>query len=277
MGGKPMSFPKTPVGWIAFSAIVISFFLVATSDNPVVFSVGFPLIIIIVLLVGLTLDVFTGDRSKGKAAVDQIKRNLSDKRLLLRALLRGILTVLWPIAFAVDVITIAWKSRSSLLSFTGRASRKMYWRTIFLYFAWAFTTMVIQVFIVDTTKEVSQFAYYTTLIVAVGPIIASAPAIGVRRLHDINKSGWWLLLFYLVPAACLGLLNLTAVSQNTRDLLVTFLFLPATIWAFIDLGCRRGTLGPNKYGTEPTPLKEAGPVAPQNATDPAQPRPARGS
>jgi len=107
-----MNFPKILVGWIAFSAIAISVFLVATSDNPVVFSVGFPLIIIIVLLVGLTLDLFTGDRPKRKASAAQIKRNFSDKGLLLRALLRGILTVLWPIAFVVEIITIAWKSRS---------------------------------------------------------------------------------------------------------------------------------------------------------------------
>jgi hypothetical protein len=160
-----MNFPKTLVGWIVFSAIAISVFLVATSDNPVVFSVGFPLIIIIVLLVGLTLDLFTGDRSKRKAAAEQIKLNFSDKGLLLRALLRGILAVLWPIAFVVEIITIAWKSRS--FSFTGRASRKMYWRTIFLYFAWVFTTMVIEVFILvltqrDTNEGVPPFAYYTT-------------------------------------------------------------------------------------------------------------------
>jgi len=81
--------------------------------------------------------------------------------------------------------------------------------------------------------------------------VFGAPAIGVKRLHDINKSGWWLLLFYLVPAVCLGIEQLTVVPHSTRALLLTFLFLPVAVWAFIELGCRRGTRGPNKYGVDP--------------------------
>jgi uncharacterized membrane protein YhaH (DUF805 family) len=197
----------------------------------------------------------TGDRSKRKAAAEQIKRNLSDKGVLIRAVVRAVSAFLWPIALAIEVATLAWKARSFLLSFEGRVSRKMYWSTLFLYFAWAAATALTQAMIVgltqgDTKEGVSPFAYYTTLIIAVGPIIASAPATGVKRLHDINKSGWWLLLFYLVPAIWVAILNLTAVPQDIRHLVLAFLFLPVTVWAFIDLGCRRGTRGPNKYGID---------------------------
>jgi len=48
--------------------------------------------------------------------------------------------------------------------------------------------------------------------------------IGVRRLHDMDKSGWWI-LFLLVP-------GLNAV------LLLVLLF-------------RRGTAGPNRFGDNP--------------------------
>jgi uncharacterized membrane protein YhaH (DUF805 family) len=192
-----------------------------------------------------------------QAAIEQMKRNLS--QALLGSLLRGISTVLWPITFPFYLAIIAWKSRSLWFSFEGRASRKMYWLTLFLYFAWAITTAIIRSIILEqfqgkqTNEGVSQFVYYTTLIAVVGPIIASAAAIGVKRLHDINKSGWWLLLFYSFPAAFIGIgmLNLIAMPQDIQAVLTVFLFLPLTVWTFIELGCRRGTRGPNKYGVDP--------------------------
>jgi uncharacterized membrane protein YhaH (DUF805 family) len=272
--GEPMYLPKTPVGWIGMSVLAGLLFWVGISDNSFVSLYGYLIIIygiLVFALIGIAAALLNLDRSKRQAAVEQMRRNLSQKGVITGVLLRGVSVVLWPIAFAVDIITIAWKSGS--FSFRGRASRKMYWRTIFLYFAWAFTTMMIEVFILaliqrDTNESVPPFAYYTTLIIAVGPIVASAPAIGVRRLHDINKSGWWLLLFYLIPAAFTAIEKWTAMPQTARAFLLFFLVLPVTIWAFIDLGCRRGTLGPNKYGLDPsakpsrppplTPLREPG-------------------
>jgi uncharacterized membrane protein YhaH (DUF805 family) len=250
-----MNLPKTTVRWIGLSVIVILVFLVTISDNPLVSFAGLPVIIIVLVLVGLAGELLTGDRARRKAAVEQIKRNFSDKKLLIRAAVSAVSVFLWPVVLAIEVATLAWKARSFLLSFEGRASRKTYWNTHFLYFAWAATTALTQAMILgltqrDINESVPPFAYYTTLILAIGPIVASAPAIGVKRLHDINKSGWWLLLFYLVPAIWVGILILAAVPQNVRGLVLLFLFLPVTVWAFIDLGCRRGTRGPNKYGVD---------------------------
>ena len=253
-----MNLPKTPVGWIGMSVLAVLFFWVAISDNPLVSVYGFLIIILVILifvLIRLAAALLTGDRFKRQAAVEQMNRNLSEKGVLTGALLKGVSAVL-PITLVFDVATLAWRSRGFLFSFEGRASRRMYWRTLFLYFVWATTTALTQAMIVgltqgDTKQSVPPWAYYTTLIIAIGPIIASAPAIGVKRLHDINKSGWWLLLFYLVPAVCLGIEQLTVVPHSTRALLLTFLFLPVAVWAFIELGCRRGTRGPNKYGVDP--------------------------
>lgn len=61
------------------------------------------------------------------------------------------------------------------------------------------------------------------LVVFVAAIWASL-AINVKRWHDRNKSGWWVLLS-LVPLA--------------------------NIWAFIETGFLRGTEGPNNYGPDP--------------------------
>ena len=50
-------------------------------------------------------------------------------------------------------------------------------------------------------------------------------AIGVKRYHDRNKSGWWVLIA-LVPVI-------------------------GGLWYLIECGFLRGTAGPNQYGADP--------------------------
>ena len=45
----------------------------------------------------------------------------------------------------------------------------------------------------DTMFGVALIAYI--------PLIVSGLAVGIKRLHDRDKSGWWLLLFYLGAAS----------------------------------------------------------------------------
>jgi uncharacterized membrane protein YhaH (DUF805 family) len=54
----------------------------------------------------------------------------------------------------------------------------------------------------------------------------------IKRLHDRGKSGWWLLIFWALPAVAIGVIWL---------------------WAVLELGCLGGTEGPNAYGPEPLP------------------------
>ena len=62
---------------------------------------------------------------------------------------------------------------------------------------------------------------------AVVNLLLSWPAIAVavKRWHDRDKSGWWVLIV-LLP-------------------------LIGGLWALFDNGCLRGTVGPNRYGPEP--------------------------
>jgi hypothetical protein len=59
-------------------------------------------------------------------------------------------------------------------------------------------------------------------------------AVGVRRLHDVDRSGWWLLLAF-IPLV------------GTIILIVWF--------------CTRGTPGPNRFG--PDPLSGIGQITPR--------------
>ena len=58
------------------------------------------------------------------------------------------------------------------------------------------------------------------------PLVWASLAIQVKRWHDVDKSGWWVLINF-VP--CIG-----------------------GLWALIENGFFRGTIGPNQFGPDPT-------------------------
>jgi uncharacterized membrane protein YhaH (DUF805 family) len=80
----------------------------------------------------------------------------------------------------------------------------------------------------------------------------SSLALGVKRLHDRDKSGWWILLFYIVPEVLNGAVQ-TTDSQGVV-LVGTIASVVIAIWGFIELGCLRGTAGPNRFGPDPLVL-----------------------
>jgi uncharacterized membrane protein YhaH (DUF805 family) len=81
-------------------------------------------------------------------------------------------------------------------------------------------------------------------------------AIYVKRLHDRDKSAWWLLVYY---GPTLLLFALVAASPRAVDihsvapLLVTLVFpsILFLLWAFIELHFLRGSEGENRFGPDP--------------------------
>jgi len=76
--------------------------------------------------------------------------------------------------------------------------------------------------------------------------------VATKRMHDRNRSGWWLLLVYGPPAALA--IAIERLHWNPAlpvlGIALDVLVLPAA-WAFVELFCLRGTPGPNRYGPEP--------------------------
>jgi uncharacterized membrane protein YhaH (DUF805 family) len=98
--------------------------------------------------------------------------------------------------------------------FTGRARRSEYW-----YFTLFFILVFVALIFVDVFTgmyDVESGRGLTSTIFTVVSIVPSI-AVGVRRMHDINKSGWYL----LIP-----------------------------IYSLI-LCCTDGDKGPNEYGPDP--------------------------
>ena len=77
-------------------------------------------------------------------------------------------------------------------------------------------------------------------------IVAGFASTGVRRLHDRGKTGYWLLLYYLLPSM---------MAKNAGLDAVGFIFGLVTIgiliWALVDLGILPGEAGSNTFGPNP--------------------------
>jgi len=72
-----------------------------------------------------------------------------------------------------------------------------------------------------------------------------------KRLHDRDKSGWWLLAFCALPVA---LSYINDVESTGLPQLFQLAKLVFSIWGFVELGCLQGTAGPNRFG--PSPLAD---------------------
>jgi uncharacterized membrane protein YhaH (DUF805 family) len=70
--------------------------------------------------------------------------------------------------------------------------------------------------------------------------------LGIRRLHDIGKSGWWLLLS---PAACLGLVGFMTNPEAGFDLMFWLGLAICLILVFFF--CQDSQPGESKYGPNP--------------------------
>jgi uncharacterized membrane protein YhaH (DUF805 family) len=74
-------------------------------------------------------------------------------------------------------------------------------------------------------------------------------AIGIKRLHDRNKSGWWMVLFFIVPPLLEKLWDW--LDNPTAAILVSLLVAVLSVWSFVEIFCLRGTRGPNRFGSDP--------------------------
>jgi len=83
-------------------------------------------------------------------------------------------------------------------------------------------------------------------------------AIGIKRLHDRNKSGWWILLFYFGPSVLAGIGN--SSYNDAVALVLNLASFVIAIWGLVELGFLRGTVGSNQYG--PDPLDPVAPPVP---------------
>ena len=108
------------------------------------------------------------------------------------------------------------------VNFSGRAVRSEYWY-------WAlFGMIVVVVFgVIDELLNpgTQMGAFSVANVIVMLALVLPGLAVSVRRLHDIDFTGWWVLLGFTIIGA----------------------------FVLIYWACQRGTLGPNRFGPDPMP------------------------
>jgi uncharacterized membrane protein YhaH (DUF805 family) len=113
-------------------------------------------------------------------------------------------------------------------SFEGRASRKDYWLRTFLPIFGISLVLMILSGGMSATNEPSPliFVYFLWMLFSLWPSLA----VTVKRLHDRNQTGWWILIG-LVPFF-------------------------GSLYLLIVVGFLRGTDGDNDFGMDPLAIVE---------------------
>ena len=121
------------------------------------------------------------------------------------------------------------------LLYQGRARRKEFW--LFNLFC----------FICSLILNVIPFL---GLLFSLGVILPSV-CLGIRRLHDIGKSGWLILVFYGVLFMGVCIIGLSIGAESMLIAIVGTVILLADIVIMLVFLCQDSQPGENKYGPNP--------------------------
>jgi uncharacterized membrane protein YhaH (DUF805 family) len=130
------------------------------------------------------------------------------------------------------------KVARELIGFDGRISRLQFWLGTLLVTAIVIATVTVIMWLVPVFAFVVFLAPFSIVMLC------------VKRLHDRNKSGWWVVVFIFAPQA------ISSVSDTLTEGTPLWWVLAAagfsiSIWGLIEIGFLRGTDGDNDYGPDP--------------------------
>jgi len=130
-------------------------------------------------------------------------------------------------------------------SFDGRIGRKTFWIAMVVL-----TVVEVLVHIVALQIQGDRLS-------AIVDLAFTYPefAVAVKRAHDRNLPLWILILFFgggaLLDLLTVLELNGTADEPSLFSLMVALPFTVLGLALLVELGFRRGTVGPNQYGPDP--------------------------
>jgi uncharacterized membrane protein YhaH (DUF805 family) len=109
-----------------------------------------------------------------------------------------------------------------LFSFEGRIPRSTYW----LWYCLPYVVIYLLTVLIDIAAGTYNASEGIGVVSGLFVLLALYPsiAVAVKRCHDRDRSGWFLLV---------GIIPLV------------------NLWVLVELGFLRGTVGPNRYGPDP--------------------------
>jgi uncharacterized membrane protein YhaH (DUF805 family) len=74
-------------------------------------------------------------------------------------------------------------------------------------------------------------------------------ATSVKRLHDRDRSGWWIVPFFVMPGLFSQFSDL--LPDSNWVLAIVLVMQVSWLWGFVEMFCLRGSLGSNRFGPDP--------------------------
>ena len=164
---------------------------------------------------------------------------------------------------------------SKLFTFNGRARRSEYWYfSLFLIILQGVIMAGGEVFDMLISIGQSQGADVTARFAGSyvqeifdWVLIFMLLSVTVRRLHDVDCNGWFVLLLYVLPVIIMkiemaalysdnlgldpGVVSPNALAGALKSHLMILFFVSAALIASLIIFCKPGTEGPNSYGADP--------------------------
>src|SRR5580692_6599452 len=104
-----------------------------------------------------------------------------------------------------------------LFGASGRINRAKYWRSVLIYIGAGLMTAVI----LFTAAGIAAPLFVIAIVVVLLPWLLWGFSFTTERLHDRDKSAWWLVVFYGLPAALTQLAKLTWIAGTTGAVMQT--------------------------------------------------------
>lgn len=102
-----------------------------------------------------------------------------------------------------------FKAIKNFANVNGRATRQEYWMFALISYIISGLLVIIDSSLLGSTLGFGWLGSIYSLFVLIPSI-----ALGVRRLHDIDKSGWWLLIALIPIVGAIWLIILFATKSN---------------------------------------------------------------
>ena len=102
------------------------------------------------------------------------------------------------------------------LLFNGRASRKEFWAVMLFSVLISFALQLLYTLGFAISDNLGLLLALPFVIFSLGMVIPQL-AVSVRRLHDTDKSGWWLLLGFIPIFGTIALIALFSLASSDGD------------------------------------------------------------
>jgi len=142
-----------------------------------------------------------------------------------------------------------------LFSAKGRFNRAKYWLASLCFWIAAFVLPALAWALANPAGTTASAVIIIVVAIIFCEMLYAMLTVNIRRLHDRDKSGWWVIPFLVLP----GFLENPIPGQEGTPLYFVMAGIGVILlfWGFIEIACLRGTVGPNRFGEDPLAIQGA--------------------